>query len=97
VHFRAQAPNVLDAVAINAAIVGLRAASFARTSCVKGPKLSSAYTKSSRSIVAQTMTSGCAWKSSPSRKSLRKLINPTTENGPILEMPHTLILEAFSV
>jgi hypothetical protein len=43
------------------------------------------------------MTSGCAWKSNPSRKSLRKLINPTTGNGPIPEMPHTLILEAFSV
>jgi hypothetical protein len=43
------------------------------------------------------MTSGCAWKSNPSRKSLRKLINPTTGNGPIPEMPHTLILDAFSV
>jgi hypothetical protein len=43
------------------------------------------------------MTSGCAWKSNPSRKSLRKLINPTTGNGPIPEMPHTPILGAFSV
>jgi hypothetical protein len=43
------------------------------------------------------MTSGCAWKSNPSRKSLRKPINPTIGNGPIPEMPHTLILGAFSV
>jgi hypothetical protein len=53
--------------------------------------------KNLRSIVAQTTTSGCAWKSSPSRKNLRKLINPTTGNGPIPEMFHTPILGAFSV
>jgi hypothetical protein len=72
VHLRAQAPNVLDTVAINAAILGLRAASFACTSCAKGPGLSNVYTKSLRSIVAQTMTSGCAWKSNLSKKKIRK-------------------------
>jgi hypothetical protein len=43
------------------------------------------------------MTSGCVWKSNPSRKSLRKLINPMTGNGPIPEMPHTPTLGAFLV
>jgi hypothetical protein len=43
------------------------------------------------------MTSGCVWKSNPSRKSLRKLINPTIGNGTIPEMPRTPILGAFSV
>jgi hypothetical protein len=43
------------------------------------------------------MTSGCVWKSNPSRKSLRKLINPTTGNGTTPEMPRTPILGAFSV
>jgi hypothetical protein len=72
-------------------------ASSARTSCVKGPKLSCAYTKNSRIIVAQIMTSGCAWKNNPSRKSLRKLINPARRNGTIPEMPRTPFLRAFSV
>jgi hypothetical protein len=61
------------------------------------PKTIHAYTKSLRSIVAQTMTSGCVWKSNPSRKSLRKLINPARGNGTIPETPSTPILGAFSV
>jgi hypothetical protein len=96
VHLKAQAPNVLDAVAINAAIVGLRAASFARNSCAKGPGRSNAYTKSLRSIVARTMTSGCAWKSNLSRKSPQKQTNPARRNGPIPEMPRRPTLGAYS-
>jgi hypothetical protein len=43
------------------------------------------------------MTSECVWRSNPSRKSLRKLINPARGNGTIPEMPRTLIPGAFSV
>jgi hypothetical protein len=43
------------------------------------------------------MTSGCVWKNNPSRKSLRKLINPARRNGTIPEMPRTPIVGAFSV
>jgi hypothetical protein len=43
------------------------------------------------------MTSGCVWKSNPSRKSLRKLINLVKGNGTIPETPRTPILGAFSV
>jgi hypothetical protein len=42
------------------------------------------------------MTSECAWKSNPSRKSLRKPTNPARGSGPIPETPLILILEAFS-
>jgi hypothetical protein len=96
VHLRAQAPNVLDVVAINAAIVGLRAGQFARISCAKGPRQSSVYMRSSRSIVAQTMTSGCAWKSNLSKRSPQKLTSLVKENGPIPEMPRTPIPKTFS-
>jgi hypothetical protein len=43
------------------------------------------------------MTSGCVWKSNPSRKSLRKLTNPARGNGTTPKMPCTPILGAFSV
>jgi hypothetical protein len=72
VHLRAQAPNVLDAVAINIAIVGWRAGRFRSHLMRERPKTLQRYTKSSRIIVAQTMTSGCAWKSNLSKKKVRK-------------------------
>jgi hypothetical protein len=97
VHLRAQAPNVLNAVAINAAIMGLRAGQFRSHLMRERPRTISAYTKSSRSIVARTMNSGCAWKSNLSRKSPRKLTNPARGNDPIPEMPRMPILGAFSV
>jgi hypothetical protein len=43
------------------------------------------------------MTSGCVWKNNPSRKSLRKLINPARRNGTIPKMPRMPIFRAFSV
>jgi hypothetical protein len=42
------------------------------------------------------MTSECAWKNNPSRKSLRKPTNPAKGSGPIPETPLILILEVFS-
>jgi hypothetical protein len=42
------------------------------------------------------MTSECAWKSNPSRKSLRKPINPARGNGSTPETPLIPILGAFS-
>jgi hypothetical protein len=56
-------------------------ASFAHISCAKGPRQSSVYTKNSRSIVAQTMTLGCAWKSNLSKRSPLKLTNLARGNG----------------
>jgi hypothetical protein len=52
---------VLDTVAINAAIVGLRAGQFRLHLMRKGPKQSSTCMRNLRSIVAQKMTSGCVW------------------------------------
>jgi hypothetical protein len=96
VHLRAQAPNVLDAVTINAAIVGLRAGQFRSHLMHERPKtiqrLYEEFEKYCRSDNDFRI-----WKSSPSRKSLRKPINPMTGNDPIPEMLHTPILGAFSV
>jgi hypothetical protein len=52
--------------------------------------------KSLRSIVAQTMTSGCVWKNNHTKRSPPKLISPTKGNGPIPETLRTPTPETFS-
>jgi hypothetical protein len=96
VHLKAQAPNVLDVVSINVAIVGLRAGQFRSHLMRERPKQSSAYMKSLRSIVAQTMTSGCVWKNNHTKRNPPKLISPMKGNGPIPETLRTPIPEMFS-
>jgi hypothetical protein len=91
IHLRAQAPNVLDTITINGAIMGLRQVNFARISCAKGLNQSNACTRNSRSTVARTMTFGFVWKSSPIKRSLLKPISPTRGNGPILGVLRMLI------
>jgi hypothetical protein len=96
VHLRAQVPNVLDAVAINAAIVGLRAGQFRLHLMRERPKtirrLYEEFEKYCRSdndfrmcMKEQSQQKKSAKASQPSE---RELANPET--------PHTLILGAFS-
>jgi hypothetical protein len=70
---------------------------FARISCAKGPKQSSACRRNLRSIVAQTMTSECVWKSNLTRGSLLKLTTLAKGSGLTPETPRTLTPEMSSV
>jgi hypothetical protein len=97
VHLRAQAPNVLDVVTINAAIMGLRAGQFHSHLMRERPKTIQRLYEEFEKYCRSDNDFRMCMKSNPSRKSMRKPINRTTGNGPIPEMHRTPILGAFSV
>jgi hypothetical protein len=66
---------VLDVIAISVAIVGLRAGQFRSYLMRERPKTIQRLYEEFEKIVDQTMTSGCVWKSSLTKRSLLKLIS----------------------
>jgi hypothetical protein len=92
VHLRAQAPNVLDVVAINVAIVGLRAGQFHSHLMRQRPKtIHCVYEEFEKYCRSDNDFRMCM-----EEKSQQKLTSLAKENGPIPETPRTPIPETCS-
>jgi hypothetical protein len=87
---------VLDVVAINAAIVALRADQFRSHLTRESPKTIQHLYEEFEKYCHSDNDFRCVWKSNHIKRSLQKLTNLAKESGPIPEMPHTPTLETFS-
>jgi hypothetical protein len=95
VHLRAQAPNVLDAFSINAAIVGLRAGQFRSHLMRERPRtIQRLYEEFEKYFLSDNNFRMCMEEQSQ-QKSPQKLTNLAKGNGPIPETPRTPTLREF--